>query len=73
MWKHSGRNQGVIRRDYKLLDEIHPHRIRSAEQFFRIEDARGKAASLGSLWDRVQPENLRPVLKLAEDKRKGKL
>ncbi|KAK7894876.1 hypothetical protein LTR67_005615 [Exophiala xenobiotica] len=73
MWKHSGRNQGVIRRDYKLLDEIHPDRIRSAEQFLRIEDARGKAAGLGSLWDRVQPENLRPVLKLAEDKRRGKL
>jgi len=73
MWKYSGRNQGVIRRDYKLLGEIHPNRIRSAEEFFRIEDAKGKAAGVGSLWDRVQPENLRPILKLAEDGRKGKL
>ncbi|KIV79141.1 hypothetical protein PV11_06721 [Exophiala sideris] len=73
MWSNSGRNQGVIRRDYKLLDEIHPNRIRSAEQYFRVEGARGKAAGLGSLWDRVQEKNLRPVLKLAEDKRRGKL
>ncbi|KIW44958.1 uncharacterized protein PV06_03389 [Exophiala oligosperma] len=73
MWKYSGRNQGVIRRDYKLLDEIHPNRIKSAEQFFRIEDARGQTAGMGSLWDRIQPENLRPVLKLVEDGRKGKL
>ncbi|RMD42095.1 hypothetical protein DV735_g3059, partial [Chaetothyriales sp. CBS 134920] len=72
-WKHSGRNQGVIRRDYKLLDEIHPNRIRSAEQFFRIEEARGRAQGLGGLWDRIQPKGLRPILKLAEDRRRGRL
>jgi hypothetical protein len=73
MWKFSGGNNGVIRRDYKLLDEIHPNRIRSAEQFFRIEDIRGRQSGLGSLWDRVQEANLRPVLKLVEDRRQGKL
>ncbi|KAH0844153.1 hypothetical protein AYO21_02094 [Fonsecaea monophora] len=73
MWKYSGRNEGVIRRDYKLLDEIHPARIRSAEEFFRKEDTRGQKLGLGSLWDRVQPENLKPVLKLGEDRRKGRL
>jgi hypothetical protein len=73
MWKFSACNNGVIRRDYKLLDEIHPNRIRSAEQFFTMEDIRGRQSGLGSLWDRVQQENPRPVLKLAEDRRNGKL
>ncbi|EXJ85591.1 hypothetical protein A1O1_05956 [Capronia coronata CBS 617.96] len=73
IWKYSGGNQGVIRRDYELLDEIHPGRIKTAEEFFRREDARGRTAGLGSLWDRVQEENLKPVLKIAEDKRRGRL
>ena len=68
MWKHR-----ILDRDYKLLDEIHPTRIRSAEEFFRREDANGRARGEGSLWDRVQPQNLKPILKLAEDGRKGKL
>jgi hypothetical protein len=73
LWKHSGGNKGVIRRDYALLDEIHPNRIRSAEEFFKREDARGRKAGIGSLWERVQAKNLKPILKLAEDGRKGKL
>ncbi|EXJ92482.1 hypothetical protein A1O3_01034 [Capronia epimyces CBS 606.96] len=73
MWKYSGGNKGVIRRDYKLLDEIYPDRIKTAEDFFRREDDRGRKAGLGSLWDRVQEENLKPVLKLAEDRRRGRL
>ena len=53
MWKNSGGNKGVVRRDYKLLDQIFPGRIKSAEEWFRKEEERlGK----GSLWDRVQPE-----------------
>jgi hypothetical protein len=60
-------------RDWKLLDEIHPHRIRSAEDFFRKEDRAGLEAGKGSLWDRVQQSNLTPILKLGEDRRKGKL
>ncbi|KAH7074107.1 NmrA family protein [Paraphoma chrysanthemicola] len=73
MWANSGGNKGVVRRDYKLLDEIHPNRIKTPEEFFRREEAKGQALGLGSLWDRVQPKNIRPVLKLAEDGRQGKL
>jgi hypothetical protein len=68
MWKY-----GVLDRDYKLLDEIHPTRIRSAEEFFRREDANGRAQGEGGLWERIQKENLKPILKLSEDGRKGKL
>ncbi len=71
LWKHS-----VIQRDYALLDEIHPHRIRTVEQSLRREDERGRQQGKGSLWQRVQPENLfnsTPLLKLSEDGRKGAL
>ncbi|PSN72082.1 NAD(P)-binding protein [Corynespora cassiicola Philippines] len=73
MWKYSGGNNGVVRRDYKLLDEILPNRIKSAEEWFRREEEKSKRLGLNGLWDRVQPENLRPALKLAEDGRVGKL
>jgi hypothetical protein len=68
VWKY-----GIIKRDYKLLDEIHPNRIKSVEEWLRREDAKGKAQGIGGLWERVQKENLKPVLKFAEDGRKGKL
>lgn len=67
-WKHK-----VIKRNYALLDEIHPNRIKSAEEWFRIEDKKGREAGKGTLWERVQANNLKPILKLAEDGRKGKL
>ncbi|WP_144111779.1 NmrA family NAD(P)-binding protein [Paraburkholderia sp. BCC1886] len=71
VWKY-----GVIKRDYALLDEIHPNRIKTVEQWFRLEDEWGRSQGKGSLWERVQPENLSkspPLLKLFEDKRKGTL
>ncbi|KAH6962493.1 hypothetical protein BKA56DRAFT_498094 [Ilyonectria sp. MPI-CAGE-AT-0026] len=71
MWKASGGNKGVIQRDFKLLDEIHPKRVKSAEEWFRREEAKGIERGLGSLWDRVN--NLKPVLKIAEDGRRGRL
>ncbi|KAK5996417.1 NmrA-like family domain-containing protein 1 [Cladobotryum mycophilum] len=71
MWKYSRGNQGVVRRDLKLLDEIHPHRIKSAEEWFAREESRGKELGLGGIWDRVN--NLKPVLKIVEDGRKGRL
>ncbi|CRK41412.1 NmrA-like family domain-containing protein 1 like [Verticillium longisporum] len=71
MWKNSGGNKGVVRRDLALLDEIHPGRVKTAEAYFRREDARGRAAGLGTLWERVN--NLRPVLKLAEDGMRGRI
>jgi hypothetical protein len=68
LWKY-----GVIKRDYALLDEIHPNRIKSAEEWFRREDQLGRALGKGGLWERVQPENWTPILKVGEDMRTGKL
>jgi hypothetical protein len=71
IWKH-----GVIRRDYALLDEIHPNRIRSVEEWLRREDQLGRELGKGSLRERVQPGNRfksPPLLKLTEDKRNGAL
>lgn len=75
MWRYSHGNdsKAVIKRDYKLLDEIHPQRIKTAEEWFRREDKKGREEGKGGLWDRVQQKNLKPVLKLAEDKRQGRL
>lgn len=63
----------VVTRDYKLLDEIHPGRVRTAEEFFRREDERLKKESGGKtgLWESVQPGHERHSLKLTEDGRKG--
>lgn len=66
----------TVTRDYALLDEIHPNRIRTAEEWFRREDERGRSEGRGSLAERVQPENWRneiPVLKIAQDGRRGTL
>jgi hypothetical protein len=71
MWKHD-----FVTRDYALLDEIHPGRIRTAEEWFRREDRLGRDSGRGGLWDRVQPENWRPdssVLKSSADARTGRL
>jgi hypothetical protein len=75
MWKYSHGNdeKAIIKRDYKLLDEIFPGRIKTAEEWFRREDAKGREQGKGSLWDRVQKDNLKPVLKIAEDRRRGRL
>ncbi|KAK3379622.1 hypothetical protein B0T24DRAFT_612497 [Lasiosphaeria ovina] len=65
LFQASGSNKGIIRRDYALLDEIHPARIRSAEEFFRREDAKAREQGRGSLWDvAANPE---PILKIHED------
>jgi hypothetical protein len=70
MWKHN-----IIERDYALLDEIHPNRIRSAEQWLQRQDQLEREAGLGTLWEKVQPENLQrhSILKIGEDQRTGKL
>lgn len=70
-WRASGENKGVVQRDYNLLDEIFPGRIKSAEEFFRREEEKGRKNGQGGLWERIQ--NLRPILKLSEDGRQGKL
>ncbi|KAH7219661.1 hypothetical protein DER44DRAFT_805522 [Fusarium oxysporum] len=73
MWRNSGGNKGVIKRDYKLLDEIHPSRIRTAEDFFRKEEEKRKAQGLPSIFETIESGNLGMILKLSEDGRKGKL
>lgn len=73
VWRHSGGNNGIIQRDYDFLNKIHPNRIKTAEEWFRNEDAKGKRLGMGGLWERVQPQAIRPVLKISEDGRKGKL
>lgn len=66
LWRASGGNQGPVKRDYKLLDEIHPGRIRTVEEFFRREDEKARKDGRGSLWDAVVAA--KPVLKLHEDR-----
>lgn len=68
LWKY-----GMVKRDYGLLDEIHPNRIRGAEEWFRREDQLGRALGKGGLWERVQPDNRAPILKIGEDMRTGRL
>ncbi|WP_100486189.1 NmrA family NAD(P)-binding protein [Mycobacteroides abscessus] len=71
LWK-----DGIVKRDYVLLDEIHPNRIRTAEQWFRREEELGRKGGRGGLWERVQPENWSldaAVLKSSQDLRTGKL
>lgn len=66
----------VIKRNYALLDSIHPNRIKSVEEWLIKEDQRGRDIGQGSLWDRLQPGNIYkapPLLKLTEDKRVGRL
>ncbi|MCJ1330078.1 hypothetical protein MMC10_006759 [Thelotrema lepadinum] len=69
LFKNSGGNSGVLKRDYGLLDRIHPKRIRSVEEWLRKEDERGRELGLGGLYERAV--NLRPVLKIGEDLRQG--
>jgi uncharacterized protein YbjT (DUF2867 family) len=71
IWRLSGGNRGVVQRDYALLDRIHPNRIRSVEQWLRLEDEKGRKTGRGGVWEQVQ--DLQPVLKISEDGRKGLL
>lgn len=64
-WQASGGNKGLVRRDYRLQDEIHPGRIRTAEEWFRREEEKAKVDGRGSLWEAVK--NPRPILKIHED------
>lgn len=70
MWRHN-----IITRDYALLDEIHPNRVRTAEEWIRRADEAERNAGRGGLWEKVQPENLQKhsILKIGEDGRRGKL
>jgi hypothetical protein len=70
LWAASEGNSGVIRRDFKILDDIFPGRTKSAEDWFQKENQRGIEAGLGNLWERVN--SLKPFLKVHEDFASGK-
>jgi hypothetical protein len=66
-WRNTRKDgTGIITRDYALLDEILPGRIKTAEEFYRRADKKARAAG-GSLWESVQADNLMPILKVQED------
>lgn len=71
IWKYSGGNEGVLQRDYALLDKIHPNRIQSAEEWFRREEEKRRIAGLPGLYESAL--DLKPVIKVAEDNRRGKI
>jgi hypothetical protein len=71
IFRHSGGNKGILKRDYEFLDEIHPQRIKTVEQWLRREEEKSISSGLGSLWDRAQ--NLSHVIKALEDGRAGKI
>jgi hypothetical protein len=66
-------NKGIWVKPYDLLDEIHPNRIRSIEEWLKVEDKKGRDLGLGTLWERVQPDRIKTVLKILEDNRQGSL
>ncbi|KAH7194117.1 hypothetical protein DER44DRAFT_848148 [Fusarium oxysporum] len=57
MWRDSGGNAGVIKRDYELLDKIHPNRIRSVERFFRLANERN-LRQIEGFHAKIQPHKL---------------
>ncbi|EMC95429.1 hypothetical protein BAUCODRAFT_72539 [Baudoinia panamericana UAMH 10762] len=59
MWQHSGGEDPLIKRDYKLLDEILPDRVKSVEEWFTKHKDLCMAVAEGKL---------EPVLKLHEDR-----
>ncbi|KAM0339104.1 hypothetical protein ACHAPU_011057 [Fusarium lateritium] len=73
MWRASGGDNPVIKRDYALLDEIHPNRVRSAEQFLRKADAKLRKNGGGGLYESIAKNEMAHVLKVTEDDRKGSL
>ncbi|NLS20698.1 NmrA/HSCARG family protein [Rhizobium sp. P40RR-XXII] len=71
MWKHD-----VVTRDYQLLDEIHPNRLKSAEEWLKRHEDLARLNNTLSLWEKLQPEALKDsfsVLKSSEDRQRGRL
>jgi hypothetical protein len=55
MWSNSGGNQGMIRRDYKLLDEILPGRVKGLEEWMRKVEYTGEPKPvLKSIADQIR-------------------
>ena len=68
LWKY-----GIVKRDYSLLDEIHPNRIRSAEQWLEERRSAGTRAGEGRPLGEGSIGELDAVSKSVEDMRTGKL
>ncbi|KAG6354597.1 hypothetical protein INS49_004615 [Diaporthe citri] len=64
IWRASGYNRGVVRRDYAQLDRIFPGRVRTAEEFLRRQDEQLREQG-SSLWEKMVDN--KPILKLHED------
>jgi hypothetical protein len=50
LWRHSGANKGVIRRDYKLLDQILPDRVRTVGEWMKKVNYDGSPRRLLKDW-----------------------
>jgi hypothetical protein len=50
LWRHSGGNQGVIQRDYNLLDQILPERVRSVGEWMKKVNYDGNSRRLLKDW-----------------------
>lgn len=61
---------GLFNIDYALLDEIHPSRVKSVEEWFRLHDKIWQSSGKGSLRERIQPENISPIFNRVRDGRK---
>lgn len=60
MWMYSGGNVGVIRRDYKLLDEILPDRLKTVGEWMRKSGYKGqKGTTLKDLDDGARAKALK--------------
>jgi hypothetical protein len=55
LYQASGGNKGLIQRDYKLLDEILPTRVKSLEEWMKRVDYRGEQKNV--LKDRTDGES----------------
>lgn len=64
LWRASGHNKGVIRRDYRILDRIFPGRIKTAEEFLRRQDDELRRNG-SSLWQKMLDN--KPILKIHAD------
>ena len=64
IWRASGYNKGIIRRDYAQLYRIFPGRIKTAEEFVRRQDKQLREKG-SSLWEKLVDN--KPILKIYED------
>ena len=58
-FRHSGGNKGIIRRDYALLDEILPDRIKNVQEYFENHKDLCESVARGEQY---------VVLKISEDR-----